>query len=160
MILSDLAHLSRQVAMTPVMVKALDFLNKFQSLDLAPGRVEIDGKNVYALVQAYDTLSVTPEIKFEAHRQYIDIQFIQTGVEMMGWTALDNLNNMTAYDPEKDACFGKLPAQEMIPLRVSAGQAAIFFPEDAHAPKLAISSPAPVRKIVVKVAVDAMSSSA
>lgn len=160
MILSDLAHLSTQMALPPGLAKALDFLMKSQSKDLPLGRVEIDGKNVYALVQAYDTLPVTPEIKFEAHRQYIDIQFIQTGEEVMGWTALEKLKTLTPYDPDKDVCYGKLPADEMTPLRVFAGQAAVFFPEDAHAPKLAFSSPAPVKKIVVKVAVDAMSSSA
>ncbi len=154
MILSDLDHLPRQAGTSPLMKKALEFLKKCQAEELEPGRVEIDGKNVYALVQAYETLPVTPEVKFEAHRQYIDIQFIQSGEEVMGWTALDRLKLLTAYDPEKDVCYGKLPADEFTPLRVSAGQAAIFYPEDAHAPKLALSIPAPVKKIVVKVAVE------
>jgi YhcH/YjgK/YiaL family protein len=42
----------------------------------------------------------------------------------------------------------------MTPVRVAAGEAAVFFPEDAHAPKLALSTPEPVLKVVVKVRVN------
>jgi YhcH/YjgK/YiaL family protein len=74
----------------------------------------------------------------------------------MGWVALEAVTAMTPYDAEKDVCHGLFPASAMTPMRVSAGQAAVFFPEDAHAPKLAVSAPGLVKKIVIKVAIEAM----
>jgi YhcH/YjgK/YiaL family protein len=41
----------------------------------------------------------------------------------------------------------------MVPVRVAAGQFAILFPDDAHAPCCAWAEPEPVVKVVVKVAV-------
>ena len=154
MLVSDLSHLPRQVALTPAMQKALDFLKTAPNQDLQPGRVEIDGKNVYAMVQVYETLPAEDEVKFEAHRQYIDVQYIVSGEEGMGWAPLADLPDPTPYDAEKDACFGRLKAGQMTLARVQAGQAAVFYPEDAHAPKLAWQAPCAVRKIVVKVAVN------
>jgi biofilm protein TabA len=153
MIATTLEFIPRQMAMSADLQKALDFLKQANLAELQPGRIEIDGQNVYALVQAYETLPITASVKFEAHRQYIDIQYIASGEEVMGWADLKALQDVTAYNPEKDVLHGMLPAGEMTPVRVAAGQAAIFWPEDAHAPKLAVSSPAPVKKVVVKVRV-------
>ena len=153
MIVTTLEYIPRQIAMSPAMQKALDFLQQPDLAELPPGRIEIDGQAVYALVQAYETLPIPPAVKFEAHRQYIDIQYIASGVEVMGWANLKALSDVTAYNAEKDVLHGMLAAGEMTPVRVAAGQAAIFWPEDAHAPKLASGSPAPVKKVVVKVRV-------
>jgi biofilm protein TabA len=153
MIVTTLEFIPRQIAMSASMQKALDFLNSADLAGLQPGRIEIDGQAVYALVQAYETLPISASVKFEAHRRYIDIQYIASGEEVMGWADLQALQDVTAYNAEKDVLHGTLPAGEMIPVRVMTGQAAIFWPEDAHAPKLAVGSPAPVKKVVVKVRV-------
>ncbi len=159
MIITDLEHLTQQMGPSAALQKILDFLRDPHTANLQPGRVDLDGTQVYALIQAYDTLPILPEVKFEAHRQYIDIQYIVSGVEVMGWAALKDVPGLTPYDSEKDACFGKLSTAEMTAVRVAAGQAAIFFPEDAHAPKLALAEPSAVKKIVVKVSLDALRSS-
>jgi YhcH/YjgK/YiaL family protein len=156
MIITDLEHLPQQVNLTVAVQNSLKFLQDPHSADLQAGRVEIDGKTVYAMIQAYETLPAGSEVKFEAHRQYIDIQYMAAGEEVMGWVALEELPATTPYDAEKDVVHGLLPPGKMTPVRVRAGQAAVFFPEDAHAPKLAVSTPAPVKKIVIKVAVEAM----
>lgn len=157
MIVTSLESLPQQVPMSNAMQMALDFLKTSGTTELHPGRVEIDGKNVYALVQSYETASAPSEVRLEAHRQYIDIQYIVTGVEVIGWAHIAGLQNPTAYDVEKDVWFGTLPRQEMTSVRVASGQAAIFYPEDAHAPKLAFASPASVLKVVVKVRVSKIS---
>jgi YhcH/YjgK/YiaL family protein len=41
----------------------------------------------------------------------------------------------------------------MVPVRLTAGQFTIFFPDDAHAPCSAWDGPEDVLKVVVKVAV-------
>jgi len=156
MIVTDLKHLPQQINFSDAIQKSLAFLRDPGSADLLPGRIDIDGKTVYAMIQTYDTLPRTPEVKLEAHCQYIDIQYIVSGEEVMGWAALEAVPAMTPYDAEKDVSYGMLPASATTPVRVSAGQAAVFFPEDAHAPKLAVSTPGAVKKIVIKVAIEAM----
>lgn len=151
MIVTALQNLPQQVAMFPAMKKALEFLAQADAAALEVGRVEIDGQAVYALVQAYDTLPAAAEVKAEGHQQYIDIQYIVSGEEGMGWLHTREVKAPGAYNPDKDVWNVVLPAAEMSLVRVAAGQAAIFYPEDTHAPKLSVNGPTAVKKIVVKV---------
>jgi biofilm protein TabA len=148
-IVTDLEHAPAQMALTPALQKALDFLRS--SPALADGRVEIDGQQVYALIQSYDTRCSEP--KFEAHRKYVDIQYVAAGEEIIGWAFIERLIVDVPYDEAKDACLGHVLPQDMTSVRLSAGQLAVLYPTDAHAPKLAAGAPAAVKKIVVKVAV-------
>jgi beta-galactosidase beta subunit len=60
-----------------------------------------------------------------------------------------------AYDKEKDVCFGQAKTGLWTPVRLGAGQLAVLYPGDAHAPRLAAGLPARAVKVVVKVAVQA-----
>jgi biofilm protein TabA len=151
MIVTDLEHAPEQVALTPALQKAFAFLRQVRSQTLVDGRMEIDGDQVFALVQSYDTKCSEP--KFEAHRRYLDIQYVVSGEEIIGWAFLDRMIVTTPYDEAKDVCLGRVPEPEMTPVRLSAGQFAVLYPSDAHAPKLAAGVPTSVKKIVVKVAV-------
>lgn len=151
MIVTDLEHAAEQIALNPALQKALAFLRQTRSQALADGRVEIDGDQVYALVQSYTTQRGAP--KFEAHRKYLDVQYLVAGEEVIGWAILDRMMVDTPYDEAKDACLGHVPEPDVTPVRLSAGQLAVLYPCDAHAPKLAAGEPMPVKKIVVKVAV-------
>ena len=71
----------------------------------------------------------------------------------MGWAHIAALQAPTPYNAEKDVWYGTLPVSGMTLVQVMPGQAAVFFPEDAHAPKLAVAAPVNVLKIVVKVRV-------
>jgi biofilm protein TabA len=151
MIVTDLDHAAEQIALTPGLQKALAFLQQVRSQTLADGRVDIDGDQVYALIQSYDTRVGEP--KFEAHRKYLDIQYIAAGEEVIGWTSLDRMIVDAPYDEVKDASLGRALAPDMTPVHLTAGQFAVLYPSDAHAPKLAAGAPTAVKKIVVKVAV-------
>jgi YhcH/YjgK/YiaL family protein len=153
MVVTDLEHVAEQVNMTPAMKKAVDFLKAARGKELADGRVDIDGDRVYALVQSYDTIS-TDQPKFEGHRKYIDVQCVMSGEEVIGWAMIENATATTPYSEEKDVWLGTVPADRMTPVRLSAAQAAVLYPSDAHAPRLAAKKPSFVKKIVVKVAVE------
>jgi YhcH/YjgK/YiaL family protein len=58
-----------------------------------------------------------------------------------------------AYDADKDIGFGTVIKGRWTPLFLQAGQLAVLYPEDGHAPKLAAGASSSVMKIVVKVAV-------
>lgn len=152
MIVTDLRHIDHQVVMTPALRKAFDFLRSHNIYNMLDGKVEIDGDRVFAIVQRYETLT-TDAPKFEFHRKYVDIQYIVSGEEVIGWMPVERMTITEAYDPDKDICFGTATQRKWSPVHLQAGQLAVIYPEDGHAPKLASSASSSVVKIVVKVAV-------
>jgi len=151
MIVTNLEHLHEQVALTASLQAAIDFLRQSRTQALVDGRVEVHGDQVYAVIQSYETYNGEP--KFEAHRNYLDVQYVAEGEEVLGWAFIDRLVINVPYDEAKDVCFGCVPQSDITLVRLSAGQCAVLYPTDAHAPKLAASMPTPVKKIVVKVAI-------
>ncbi|TVQ23083.1 MAG: DUF386 domain-containing protein [Spirochaetaceae bacterium] len=112
--------------------------------------VEIDGRDVYAMFQSITTEGESGRF-YEAHRDYIDIQYIASGEETIRVVDVEALTETTPYDPQRDVAFYALgPGTD---LRLHAGDFAILYPHEAHLPKLPSGTPAPVQKIVIKVRV-------
>lgn len=153
MIVTDIDHVAQQVLMSPGLEKAFAFLRRLDVRTPADGRVDIDGDNVFALVQRYETSS-DDIVKFEHHKKYVDIQYVVSGEEIIGWAPADHMTITGDYDPGRDICFGTVAREEMTPVYLKAGRLAVLFPEDGHAPKLAAHAPSAVVKIVIKVALD------
>ena len=129
---------------------ALEYLAKTDFATMAPGRYDIDGNNVYALVQQYATKPREKGV-WEAHRRYVDVQYVAAGIETMGYAHIGNLVVTQAYS-SKDDCTLFVGTGDYITAR--AGTFVVFFPEDGHMPCLVSDAPVPVRKVVVKVAVE------
>lgn len=153
MIVAKLERAVEQTVLTPAMERAFRFLNDSRSKTLAEGRIEIDGDRVYALVQSYETKKGGAPT-FEAHRRYIDIQYLTDGEEVIGWAPLEKMTVTVPYDAAKDAVLGTAAAGDVTPVLLRAGELAVLYPSDAHAPKQSAGGPAKVAKIVVKVRVD------
>ncbi|MBF0558290.1 MAG: YhcH/YjgK/YiaL family protein [Nitrospirae bacterium] len=152
MVVTDLNHVEQQVLMTPGLKKAFDFLRRMDVQRLTEGKVGIDGENVFAIVQRYETIS-SDIVKFECHKKYIDVQYVVSGEEIIGWAPAEQMTIKGNYDPDKDICFGTVARELMTPVYLAAGQLAALFPEDGHAPRLAAHAPSSVLKIVIKVSV-------
>lgn len=113
-------------------------------------RHELPG-GAHAVEMAYLTKS-RAEGFFETHRRFVDVQVVVAGEEVMEVAAAAELGVTQPYDAAKD--FTKhADAGAPSVLRVGPGHAAVFWPEDAHMPGLALGQPALVRKTVVKVPV-------
>lgn len=109
-------------------------------------------EKVYAIVSKY--LSKNGEdARYEAHKKYIDIQYVFDGRELIGHTTLNRKKDvLVPYDDEKDIEF--MTVTEGRNLRANPGSFFIFFPDDIHRPGLKDGENAPVSKIVVKVRVE------
>lgn len=130
--------------------KGLAWLQATDVLALSPSRIELEGDKVFAMIQHYDTKPVAKGM-WEAHRKYLDIQYVAEGQELMGYA---NLGQMTAgnYDADKD--FMMLQGQGSF-VKMVAGTFTILFPEDAHMPQIAVDDqPSPVKKVVIKIAIE------
>ena len=128
---------------------AFDFIKKAVSENLAPGKYELEGTALYANIMENTSKLVS---KAEAHKNYIDIQFIVSGIERMDFCDISKVTPNTEYNDVKDILL-YADGDKMGICLVEAGEFAIFFPQDAHKPGLCNGTPAPVKKIVVKVKV-------
>lgn len=110
--------------------------------------IEIKGNELFAIFQTYDTKPLAM-LNFEGHKKYIDIQYIHTGKEFIGVTNYIQITEKEPYNTEKDIFFTKV--NQFSEWRLFAGDGAILFPDDLHAPCMAIDEPVRVQKVVVKV---------
>ena len=150
MILSALSQSDRNAPLHPLFARAFDYIRDTDLFALAPGRYNIAGDDLIAIVEQVQ--AKTKEVaRLEAHCKYIDIQLVLQGDETMGWKPLaDCLNPVSEHSMEKDIrFFHDAPASWVA---VPPDHCCIFFPEDAHAPLVGNGT---IRKVIFKVAVDA-----
>ena len=130
--------------------KSIDYIRGTDLKKLQPGRYEIDADNIFALISEYHTKAES-EGKLEAHKKYIDVQYVIEGEELIGYTPLGDQEISEPYKEENDIIFYK---GEKVFIKVTERMFAIFFPEDVHMPGIQVEKKSPVRKLVIKVKVD------
>ena len=148
MIIDTLESAARHAGLHPLFAAAFDFLKRPETRELPVGRHEVMGDRVFALV-GKDQGRGREKSPLEAHRKYIDIQYVVSGDEWMGWRDLASCRDTgRGYDAAREIEFFTAAPETWF--RVPPGSFAIFFPGDAHAP---LAGTGPVHKVVVKVAV-------
>jgi len=147
MILDKIENAGLYSGITENLKKGFDFLKNTNLSALEDGKYEIDGKNVFALVSEYESKK-PEECRMESHQTYIDIQYLVSGREAIGFATLNEQIVTSAYNPEKDIVFFE---GETTPLILEAKMFAVFFPQDVHRPGMLINGPEKVKKVVVKV---------
>ncbi|MCJ7689793.1 MAG: YhcH/YjgK/YiaL family protein [Clostridiaceae bacterium] len=109
----------------------------------------MDGKNIFAIVSEYELKNIE-EGKWEAHREYLDIQYVASGKEKIRYASINEMKMIGEYNEEKDILFlcgeGDL-------LLVNEGTFALFAPQDVHMPGIKAMRGQHVKKIVVKILV-------
>jgi biofilm protein TabA len=148
MVLDRLAHAGLYAALGPRIAQGLRFLAESDLAGLAPGRHEIDGKRLFALVSEYAPKPFE-ECRWEAHRHYIDLQYMVSGLERMGVAPIDRLVVAETYQEERDIMWLSGSGDFV---SFGAGQFMLLWPGDAHMPGVAANAPVMVRKVVVKIA--------
>ena len=127
----------------------LRLLNEDSVCNAAPGKYEVDGENLFYIVDEYETKPVQ-EGRLEIHRKYLDIQYIVSGEECIGVAPLEGLTEETVYDGKRDLAFYKFEPS-MSKLHMKQGMFAIFWPNEPHMPGRSINRTEMVKKIVVKI---------
>ncbi len=148
MILSSLSQSSRYASLHPLFQRTFDYIRDTDLFALAPGRYNIDGDDLIAIVEQVPGRA-REVARLEAHRRYIDIQLVLEGDEQMGWKPLEDcFNPVSEHSMERDIrFFHDVPASWVA---VPPDHFCIFFPEDAHAPLIGGGQ---IRKVIFKVAV-------
>lgn len=149
MIIDKIENAKRYFSLSEGIKKALQFIQSNNLTTIEAGKHVIDGDNVFAIVSEYEPLELEYAV-LEGHRRYIDVQYIISGCEQMGYMPLENQTPVEEYDEESDCIL----FEEDTPLvKMEAGMFAIFFPGDLHKPGVKHDDSGKVKKMVVKVKV-------
>lgn len=147
MIYDHLDHAACYRGLSSHFAHAFDYLLTFNPAT-PPGRIAVDGNDVYASVQHYTTTPAA-ERSFEAHRRYADIQCVFAGRELIHVAPLDRLVVTTPYVETDDYALYSGPNDLPLPLRPR--EFAVLFPQDGHKPGCLWQTTQPVVKVVMKV---------
>lgn len=151
MIKDNLLHIDYYNYLSPGIYWGLNYLKNTDFSTMENGKYEIKEGKACAIVQDY-TSKAESDGKFEAHRKFVDIQFIIEGEELIGVGNVDDFETTTEYDEEKDIVFLTPKEGAKTELKkVIAGEYMILMPKDAHMPSIAVDSPSFVKKVVLKI---------
>ena len=131
---------------------ALEYLEKNDLKVFDNGRYDILGDDVYVNVQDYTSKPET-QGKWEAHKKYIDIQFMIKGTERVGVGEIDNYQTTEAYDESKDLEFLAVANDNYQFINMNENDFIILYPQDVHMPQIAMNTPSYVKKAVVKISI-------
>ena len=145
MIVCPWKDLARYAPVIPGLKEAADLINNLENLDVATYPLSC-GK----VMVAAGTTKAAEGRQLEAHRQYLDIQYVVSGSEVMGWAPVDSLTPSGEFNVEKDAGMytGKCEF-----VNIEAGWCYVVFPEDAHAPGTHTDEPTEYQKLIIKLKV-------
>lgn len=135
--------------------QALEHIADTDFSQLPVGSYELDGKNLFVIINDYQT-KPKEAAPFEVHRQYIDVQYVVSGEEQLGYLPLGKQPPSQAYnenhDYEEYSYDTCQPQASFLPFK--QGMFAVFFPEDMHMPGVNDQGQergTAVRKVVIKV---------
>jgi YhcH/YjgK/YiaL family protein len=129
--------------------KVFNFLKQdLKSLEV--GKYPLVGDQVFAMVSEYETKN-PQDAKWEAHRKYIDLQYVVAGQELIGVLPLGKGTDPKDYNEQKDLIF--FGEQDGEFFTATPDCFFLFFPDDVHRPCMMIEQSEPVKKLVIKIAV-------
>lgn len=149
MFLSRIANLEQDKSiLTEKLHTGLEYLSHSDWAKIPDGRHEIDDQN-YVMISTY-TVEPPEDRRPEAHKNYIDIQFIIEGEELIGYADHSQAGELKEQIVDRDLYFYRSIDNETY-LKVSEGSYAVFYPWDIHRPNCQSIAGSKVRKAVVKV---------
>ena len=150
MIIDQFDQMRQYFSLNPGIKKAEEWLKMQNWAVVENGKYAIDGEKVHAIVTTIEPKNL-PDTRFEVHRKYIDMHVILEGVETVCYAPLADLISEVDYDPDRD-CHYLTGEGQLIAIR--PGQFWIALPTDAHWPAIKTAQSQPVRKVIVKLAVE------
>ena len=150
MITATLSNLHLYKMLSPNFERAIDYILNTRFIEMEPGKYEVDGENIFAIVNEFTTKPISA-CEPERHRKYADIQLIVSGTERFGYTPLINQKATTDFLPDNDVAFYNNDVSTLNYITLSADQFIIFLPDDIHQPEVFVDKPSLVKKVVMKV---------
>ncbi len=145
MIFDHLDNSKRYLAFHPTFPAAFEFLRRGDLASLPPGRIEVEGERLFAVVVKARGKG-KDAAQLEMHKRYIDIQFVLAGTDAIGWkTTQSCAKTGLGFDEAKDVEL--FTARPDTWITTPANTFAVLYPEDAHAPLGGVGE---LHKVVMK----------
>lgn len=134
---------------SPVFKKSLAWISE-QAGSFTDGIHELGEPGWYVNVHGYTT---QPQdlCAWENHPATIDIQYMIDGIEGIDLIHVEKLGTPKLYKAESDTQKFGATSEPATQLVLRSGEFVIFLPGEAHRPKVAVPTPSPLKKLVVKV---------
>ena len=145
MIICPWKDIKKYAAMLPGIEEAFDAVNALTEYEDKKNYPLSDGNRFFLAVQG----TKAPDVA-EAHRKYLDIQYIVKGQEVVGYAPLEDCTIVGEFNEEKD--IGKYSGNFEF-ITIGEGMCYVAFPEDAHMPGRHLDVPNDFVKVVVKLKV-------
>lgn len=153
MIVDTISNIKLYTKLLPHLLLVEEFINDHRHEEnMECRKYLIDNETLFALAQEYLTKE-SKEVKWEAHKKYIDVQFISDGKEAVGCAPIEALTLIEDFNVENDIAFYNGP-KNYTNVVLSAGMFAIFFPGEGHLPCCISESASNVKKIVFKIQIN------
>ncbi len=151
MIFGHISTLAKDAPLLPqALVKGLTYLTTANLSELPAGKHEIEGQDIYVSINEYETQPREMR-RAEAHADYLDIQYMIAGEELIAYSVMADGNEVLADElAARDVIFYKT-VQPETDLVMTAGMYAVFFPWDVHRPNCRLQQEQQVKKAVVKI---------
>lgn len=151
MILSNLEQWNEERgAFSKALRQAVRYLKTTDFNVVQPGRYDLIGDDMFALVQLTTTVT-HHERKSEHHRTYIDVQMVVTGEEIH-YVARQSERNVPVEDKLEDcdyALYDKVENEYEI--RLLPGNFVVYFPDDLHRPACCHTNSMETKRVVIKI---------
>lgn len=144
MIICPWKEIRRYIGCVPGLEEAIEAIENLKSMEPATYPLANGCK---FFIGEESTTRPAEGAQLEAHRNFLDVQYVFEGEEYMGWAPVDALSVAKEYVAEHDCSMHEGKCQYF---HIPAGYCYIVFPEDAHAPMVHLDKPMTERKIIVK----------
>ncbi len=145
MLISSIKNYENILKFFPQLDIIFDFLLNNISNQTVDGRYCIT-KDIYAIVS---TSAPKPKKEqfLEAHKKYVDLQYVISNTDNIGWKFLDkSFRTYKKYNRKDDITFYKNKPDLFFKLKKE--EFVVLFPEDTHIPLCNLK---PVKKCIVKI---------
>ena len=138
-----------------VLGRAFAYLKRQDENSFSQGRFELSDL-MFAFHSEYETKD-PKTCRFEAHRKYIDLQFLLAGQECIKVKDAKLLTPNNDYEDDIEFFKDEVLGETTTSILLQAGDFVLLLPRDAHAPGCMQNAPSLVKKIVIKIPVTLLS---
>jgi YhcH/YjgK/YiaL family protein len=150
MIYDSLKNLDNYQGLDPRIIRALALIRDTDFSNMPDGTYEVEGFDFRYMLQSYTADKEND--KPEAHRDFLDIQYVFAGKELVGVGQLADMTQEVEANPDGDIWFYRGPLDHVT---LEGDRFVVLFPNDAHAPCcMPPEGPTQVRKCVFKIRVN------
>lgn len=127
--------------------KAFAFMAQSDLATLPPEKYALDGDQAYAIITEASSKTFD-QSAWEAHEQYLDIQYVISGRERIGVAPISAATVTKPYDESKD--YANYIAEGTY-YEATPDTFFLFFPADVHRPNIKEEGFDIVKKLVIKI---------